>query len=566
RWGRHWLDQARYADSDGFSIDGDRTMWPYRDWVIGAINDDMPFNQFTIEQLAGDLLETPSIDQLVATGFHRNTLVNQEGGSDPEQFRNEAVVDRVNTTGAVWLGLTLGCAQCHSHKFDPISQREYYQLFAFFNSDTDVNSHTPDMVAAPSDQQAELADLKSKLADADARLKAHKQQHPDDKDAEKSLSDERREAESQVRRFESQFGKTLVMKSLDEPRVSHVHIRGDFLRHGEVVKPNVPTSLGALQPSARATRNRLDLAQWLVSDLQPLTPRVTVNRLWMHYFGRGLVETENDFGTQGTPPTHPELLDWLASELVRSEWSLKRIHRLIVMSATYRQSSHTRPDIDDIDAPNRLLARQNRLRVSSEIIRDLVLCSSGLLTDDIGGRSVYPPQPDGVYAFTQNKKNWRTSKGGDRYRRGMYTFFYRSAPHPFLTTFDTPNFQTTCTRRLRSNTPLQSLTMANDQMVLEAARTFALRLLAANTASDTERLDLAYASSMLRRCRAEERATLLNYLQQQRESFASDESAAIELLEMRDDDTATAAELVERAAWTSLCRVILNLDEFVTRN
>ena len=521
----------------------------------------MPFDQFTIEQIAGDLLEQPTVEQRVATGFHRNTLINQEGGTDPEQFRNEAVVDRVNTTGAVWLGLTLGCAQCHTHKFDPISHREYYQFFAFFNSDADVNSHAPQMIAAPSDRRPEVDAAERQLEQAGAALTKFKQQYPDDVDGRKPFESAHQEADQQLRRLENRYGKTMVMQSLAEPRETFVHVRGDFLRHGEQVEPNVPTSLGEMSRADSRQATRLDLGRWLVSDDQPLTPRVTVNRLWMHYFGTGIVETENDFGTQGSPPTHPELLDWLAAELRRNDWSLKGIHRMIVTSATYRQASHARPDQNAIDADNRLLSRQNRLRVTAEIIRDLALCSAGQMHDRIGGASVYPPQPEGVYAFTQNKKDWQTSDGADRFRRGMYTFFYRSAPHPFLTTFDTPNFQTTCTRRLRSNTPLQSLTMANDQIILEAAADFADRLLQPADLSDALRIELAYRICFARPCREAEQSRLGDYLAQQRQSFANDPATA-RLVRLDSDES----QRVERAAWTALCRVLLNLDEFVTRN
>ncbi len=371
RWGRHWLDQARYADSDGYAIDGARVMWPYRDWVLRALNADMPFDQFTIEQLAGDLLPAPTMDQLVATGFHRNTLINQEGGSDPEQFRNEAVVDRVNTTGAVWLGLTVGCAQCHAHKFDPISQPEYYQLFAFFNSGTDKNSHEPQVVAAPAAKQTELEQRRDNLARARDELDQHKKQAADGDDRLKQLEQHVKDSENRLRRFEDRYGKTMIMRELKEPRETFVLVRGDFLRPAEQVTPNVPAILGALPVSP--ANSRLDLAHWLVSPDNPLTARVTVNRIWLQYFGRGLVETENDFGTQGTPPSHPRLLDWLAAELIHQNWSLKAMHRLIVTSATYRQASTARPDLREVDADNRLLARQSRLRVTAEIVRDVAL-------------------------------------------------------------------------------------------------------------------------------------------------------------------------------------------------
>lgn len=558
RWGRHWLDQARYADSDGYSIDGKRVMWPYRDWVIEAINVDLPFDQFTIDQLAGDLLPAPTPDQRVATGFHRNTLINQEGGTDPEQFRNEAVIDRVNTTGAVWLGLTVGCAQCHSHKFDPISQREYYQLFAFFNSDEDTNTHAPEYVVAPPQAQGELQQLTERLAAARQTLEQQQRQAPPDAARLKQTEETIKQTTAEIAALEQRYGKTLVMRARDQRRETHVLTRGDFLRPGEAVEPGVPAALGTLPPHASGTR--VDLAHWIVDPNHPLTARVTVNRLWLQYFGRGLVETENDFGTQGTPPSHPELLDWLASELIRQDWSLKAIHRTILLSATYRQSSAMREQHRQLDPDNHWLARQARLRITAEIVRDLALCCGDTLCLRIGGPSVYPSQPDGVYAFTQENKAWVVSTGEDRWRRGMYTFFYRSAPHPFLTTFDAPNFQTSCTQRLRSNTPLQALTVANDEVLIVAAERLATRLLAGPQLAEPERLALAFRICLSRSPSAPELARLQAYLAEQRAEFAQQLDAAAKLTGQ------TGPESVELAAWLAVGRVLINSDEFITRN
>ncbi|HSJ03534.1 MAG TPA: DUF1549 and DUF1553 domain-containing protein, partial [Verrucomicrobium sp.] len=684
RWGRHWLDQASYADSNGYTIDGERGMWPYRDWVIKALNDDMPFDQFTIEQIAGDLLPKPTKNQLVATAFHRNTLINEEGGTDAEQFRVESVMDRVNTTGAVWLGLTVGCAQCHTHKFDPITHQDYYQMYAFFNQGVDVNNKGATLevgrgevfgkAVAPAETKpvkppvlAKKAEVKSKSApasaipapavgapvnwttaqyvDYDTAANAGIQLLPDNSllaDGGGSFNDTYRvvvksplkkvaavrlrvltheslpkggpgfagngnfvltefevsvdgaelklvravadheqpgypasasidgEAktgwainvgkgattgakmnaahetvyilekpitltEAQALEFRlhhdlnekylvgrfaldlaevapilpaeapalatnaaaakvqpaakkikpgatSDVAELMIMKDLDKPRPTYLFQRGDFLRPDEKLGPLQPGVIAAVQAAMppgtgkRGFKNRLDLARWLVDPGNPLTPRVTMNRLWLHYFGRGIVETEEDFGSQGSAPVHPELLDWLGREFMRRGWSMKAMHRLIVTSATYRQSSHARTDLAEKDPRNLLLARQERVRVEAEIIRDAGLCASGLLSPEIGGPSVRPPQPDGVYSFTQNKRTWTTSTGPDRYRRGMYTLFYRSAPHPLFTTFDAPDFQLVCTRRSRSNTPLQALTLANDEAFVEMARVMAARL------------------------------------------------------------------------------------------
>ncbi|MEX2673504.1 MAG: DUF1553 domain-containing protein [Phycisphaeraceae bacterium] len=788
RWGRHWLDEARYADSDGYSIDGPRQIWLYRDWVINAINADMPFDQFTVEQLAGDLLENPTPDQLVATGFHRNTLVNQEGGSDAEQFRVESVVDRANTTGAVWLGLTMACAECHTHKFDPITQREYFQLYAFFNGGADKNSHQPTMKAPTAAQQRELASIKAEREQLQAALTAYDAEvgnrqadweatlngatrwqdvavvaidseagasfetlddgtllasgnngdsdvytltlrgpveqitairletltheslprngpgragngnfvlngfevndsrgeavnlvgaeadhsqpdyhisaaidgsidtgwainvpggnmnvdrtavfrlaepiqigedtwqvvmrfgpqpagyqigrfrlqatdaatplgpetqqaaeiaaiDPDDRtEAQRQMmarafasSDSRRaELTQDIERLDAQRDQirnavpsTLVMRELDEPRPSHVHVRGDFLRKGEAVEPGTPEVLPPLEVEDDRRATRLDLAKWLVDRENPLTARVRVNRIWMHYFGKGLVETENDFGLQGTPPTHPELLNWLAIFFMDNDWSMKALHRKIVTSATYRQSSTARPELAEIDPLNKLLGRQERVRVEAEIVRDQALVASGMLTTQIGGPSVHPPQADGVYAFTQNRRQWPESKGDDRYRRTMYTFFYRSAPYPLLSTFDAPNFNTTCTARARSNTPLQSLTVANSQAIYELAQAMGGRVLREHDeqATDRERITSAFRWAVARPPTGEELARLHSFVRHQRDAFEADPEAAKEVAE-----AGPAAELnvapAELAAWTALSRVLINLDEFITR-
>ncbi len=559
RWGRYWLDQARYADTNGYTIDSQRSISPYRDWVIDALNRDLPFDQFTIQQLAGDLLEGATPQQVIATGFHRNTLVNQEGGADREQFRNEAVVDRVNTTGSVWLGLTIGCAQCHNHKYDPISQRDYYQLFAFFNSSQDANSTTPTIRVAPDEMQQKLTEFDRQIAAAKADLKQYDAQKPDPGRAELAAALEK--VEDEKKRFAAAIPSTMVMAELDNPRDTHVLIRGDFLRKGDPVQPDVPAALPPL-PDSENRRSRLDLARWLVDRDNPLTARVTVNRVWMRYFGRGLVETENDFGIQGTPPTHPQLLDWLAADFIDGDWSMKRLHRLIVTSAVYRQSSHARPDLQMIDPLNRLLARQSRQRVNAETVRDLGLAVSGLLSHKIGGPSVYPPQPDGVYAFTQRRASWPTSTGPDRYRRGMYTFFMRSAPYPMLTTFDTPRFNKTCTRRVRSNTPLQSLTMANDQAIVEVAQAFARRLLDRTCENDRQRIHYAFRLCFARSPDEAEVGRLNVYLADQRSAFTA---APEDARALAGDNLPDEVSPAEAAAWVAVARVLINLDEFITR-
>jgi hypothetical protein len=599
RWGRHWLDQARYADSDGYAPDGFRAVWPYRDWVIRAINDDMPFDRFTIDQLAGDLLPNPTKPQLVATGFHRNTLINTEGGSDPEQFRVEAVMDRVSTTGSVWLGLTVGCAQCHTHKFDPISHREYYQMFAFFNHGEDRNSKGATVPVAVGEMfgkgavagvdgaitAGELERLRDDWEAAEIKrqeaagpkanqklLEALKQLDAARSGPQRKIANdafEKAEPRAKKKKIgnsdpEAKIVEQMIMRDLPRPRETYLFLRGDFTRpdkDGGLLKPGVIAAVNAVIPGAQTEfKNRLDLAKWLVNPANPLTPRVTMNRVWMRYFGKGLVETEDDFGTQGVAPTHPELLDWLAGEFIRSGWSMKAMHRMIVTSKTYRQSSNARPDLAERDPQNYLLARQERLRVESEIVRDAALSASGLLNREIGGPSVRPPQPDGVYAFTQNAKSWKTSEGPARFRRGMYATFYRSAAYPLHTTFDAPNFQNTCTRRIRSNTPLQSLTLANDPAFLEMAQSLGARMHAEGKDLDS-RLARGFRLCLGRTPSAKELAVLRDYTQSQLADFAKDEAAAKALAGSALDKLPPA----EAAAMFCAARVLLNTDNFITR-
>ena len=577
RWGRQWLDMARYADSNGYSIDAPRQIWKYRDWVIDALNRDMPFDQFSIDQIAGDLRPSASLEQRIATGFHRNTPINQEGGIDPEQFRVESVIDRVNTTGTVFLGLTVGCTQCHDHKYDPIAQTEYYGLFAFFN-----NSDEPDLpVASPEEVAKRDAALKKveayldearrsdpKLSEAQSLwemnldMAGRQKQSQEVREAfnipfEKRGDDlqkivfaafvdqspDTRAQKKEVDRLKKAAPKiisTMVLSERKTPRETHLLIGGDFTRKGDRIGPGVPKVLPPLKASSPAP-DRMDLARWLVAPENPLTARVAVNRIWQEHFGRGLVETENDFGTQASPPTHPGLLDWLAVEFVGRGWSQKAIHRLIVTSATYRQSSRARTDLATIDPGNRRLARQSRLRVDAELVRDGALAASGLLNPAVGGPSVFPPQPEGVMNLGQMRREWKADGGPDRYRRGLYTFFWRATPHPLLMVFDAPDATRSCTRRARSNTPLQALTLLNDDAFIEFARTLADRVLLAPSADDPARIDLAFRLCLARHPTPKEAARLSTLLEQQRGESSS------------------------RDAWTAVARVLLNLDEFITR-
>ena len=609
RWGRHWLDLARYADSNGYNADAEREIWMYRDWVIHALNRDMPFDRFVIEQIAGDLLPDPSNEQLIATGFHRNTLLNLEGGVDFEQYRVEAVVDRVDVTGIAFLGMTLGCARCHDHKYDPISQREFYEFYAFFNSIDELSGDfsnsagrarayepllefgTAEQYARREAIQAQLKvmrdeqkryqrELLERQPEWEANLTAEDLaelpvgvqrilQKPPDERVEGRLvfvrnaflnqdsgMQEHRCAIAAVTKLLPTIPSTLIMRELPEQRATHIMEQGDFLRKGVRVEPGTPKVL----PPLRAERpDRLALARWIVDPSNPLTPRVTVNRIWQRYFGRGIVPTENDFGTQGEPPSHPRLLDWLASSFVDSGWSLKQVHRLIVTSSTYRQDSGFPQGMDSKDPTNRLLGRQNRLRVESEVVRDLALSASGLLVDEIGGPSVFPSQPPGVMI----RKPWPESKGRNRYRRGLYTHFWRTSPHPGLMVFDSPDALTIATKRNRSNTPLQALTLLNDTGFHEFAQGLGQRILREAPGTDTaSRIKRAFQICLARPPSEIELETMGKFAVTQQDEFETAPQQIDPVLTLNLESDSDRSEL---ATWTAVAGVVLNLDEFVTR-
>ncbi len=604
RWGRHWLDMARYADSDGFEKDTGRPFaWRYRHWVIDALNRDMPFDQFTIEQLAGDLLPNATTEQKIATGFHRNTLTNNEGGVDKEQFRVEAVVDRVNTTGKVFLGVTIGCAQCHDHKYDPFTQKEYYQFFAFFDSDNEVNIPAPlskEETEAYEKKKAEHDKKKTELQAAankyskeelpaalqkwEAELKVPElRKLPANIRAILLIEPENRneKQKKELTGYYSKVDKKLVelnkavtdhqkkaptltqaqTLALGSPRKTHVMIRGDFLRPGVEVQPGTPGSLPAMNMGDKKTR--LELAQWIVNPENPLTARVAVNWIWQRYFGRGLVPTLEDFGTQGERPSNPELLDWLALELMHQKWSLKGLHKTIVTSATYRQSSKIRPELVARDPNNILLARQSRLRLEAEIIRDLALASSGLLNKKIGGPSVCPPQPAGISELTYaNSAKWVESTGADRYRRGMYTWFQRTSPYPMLMTFDAPDSNVCCVRRERSNTPLQALTLLNDTTFVECAQALARRIVDEGNGSTEERLRHGFRVCLAREPSQREMEILSRLFNELHEECKAKPETVAKLLGKTKMEKLDASEA---AAWVALARALLNLDEFITR-
>jgi mono/diheme cytochrome c family protein len=812
RWGRHWLDAARYADSDGYEKDKARRVWAFRDWVINALNRDLPYDRFIIDQIAGDLLPNPTQDQRVATGFLRNSMINEEGGIDPEQFRMEAMFDRMDAIGKGVLGLTIQCAQCHSHKFDPLTHQEYYRLFAFLN-----NCHEADMAVYTPQEQLQRSALFRKIHELEAGLQeaqpdwaqkmalweetvkkgqpawqvvrpeldasggqkhyllddgsvlaagyaptkhttdftvktdlkdvravrlellndpnlplggpgrsikglfalsefkvdaapadnpGKKQQmkiakatadvNPPERELEKifdDLSKKRRvtgpienaidgkndtawtidvgpgrsnvprkavfvfekplsfpagtvltfklvqmhggwnsddnqnnnlgrfrfsvtdqadavadpvpvhvrtalgvprekRSKAQVQAVFSYWRMTvaewqetndkieglwkqhpegssqLVLQPREMPRETHLLERGDFLKPRDAVTPGVPAFLHALPKGATPTR--LTFARWLADRKSPTTARSAVNRAWQAYFGTGLVSSSEDLGSQAEVPSHPELLDWLAVEFMERGWSLKQLHRLIVTSATYRQSSRATPELLAKDPANRLLARGPRFRVEAEIVRDIALSASGLLNPEIGGPSVFPPAPEFLFQppVSYGPKVWLREIGKEQYRRAMYTFSYRSVPYPALQTFDAPNGDFSCVRRSRSNTPLQALTTLNEPIFLDCARALALLTLQEGGASDADRLTFAFRRCVARKPSAAESRVLLGLLTRQVQHFSK---AGAKPWDLAAADPKKPPKLPEgvtpaqAAAWTALARVLLNLDETITK-
>jgi hypothetical protein len=791
RWALWWLDLARYADTNGYEIDRPRSIWLYRDWVVAAFNSNMPFDQFSIEQLAGDMLPGATEAQRIATGFHRNTFINEEGGHNWEQFRWESIVDRVNTTSTVFLGLTMACAQCHDHKYDPISQREYYEFFAFLNNDDEplLEVPQPDVTEERKRILARMARLEGSLTarialnapcddgdkfeqwrkqaasetlswtvlepthwtsennvtltklddlsllaggdnpelDAyevtyrapagritglrlealpDASLPQHgpgrgylkedgtfllseisvtaRQTSPargenkarsiklvnptatihqevvahaidgdkltgwhirkgagrrhtavfefenplvlpgggeltvkllqnfahqqtlgrfrvwattdarplqasdmpvaverllkkppaewSDADADNvkayyvSIAPEFRKDYERIeelrRRLHAQ-PTTLVLEHRTTPRSTYHHIRGDFARPGPEVKADLPGFLPQLPKDA--PRHRLTLARWLVSEQNPLAARVIMNQIWQCYFGRGLVNTPEDFGTQGAAPSHPELLDWLATHFMEESWDLKQMHRLIVTSSTYRQSCTSNPGKQELDPQNILLSRGPRFRLPAEFIRDVSLAASGLLNPKAGGPSVFAPQPEGALAGAFGDPKWPTATGGERFRRALYTHRKRGAPYAAFAAFDAPPHSTCVMQRVRSNTPLQALAQLNDEMMVAASQALAKRILEEAPDNDEARLDHGFQLCLTRSPTAQERRVLLAYWRGQREQIELGNIPGATVAVVADENAQSSDDVADQAAWVFVSRVILNLDEAISK-
>ena len=559
-WGRMWLDLARYADSAGYADDPPRTIWKYRDWVINAFSANKPFDQFTIEQLAGDLLPKPTTDQLIATAFHRNTMTNNEGGTNDEEFRNVAVVDRVNTTFMVWMGTSMACAQCHTHKYDPILQKEYFHVFAFLNNtaDADRADESPTLPFWTSDQLERKAELDSLVIDLEDWLKDKKPgEFKPDRDRLATYKKEQAALKPST--------SVPIMTELTgaKRRKTHIQFRGNFLDLGDEVSEGTPSAFHSF-PNA-VPKNRLEFARWLMSNENPLTARVVANRFWEQLFGTGIVRTSEEFGAQGELPSHLELLDWLAVEL-RSDWNMKRFLKLLVMSSAYRQSAKVTPEMFEKDPENRLLARGPRVRLTAEMVRDQALFAAGLLSPKMLGPSVKPPQPNlGVSAAFGGSIDWQTSSGEDKYRRGVYTTWRRSNPYPSMSTFDAPNRDICTVRRTRTNTPLQALVTMNDPVYVEAAQALARRMIEKGGSTPAEKVAFAFRACLVRPPNEAEVQRLVKLHDDAKAKFAKEMANAIQFATNPLGPLPKGMDAADAAAWTVVCNVLLNLDEMLMK-
>ena len=608
-WARGWLDLARYADSAGYPSDPGRSIWAYRDWVIRAYNANLPFDRFTVEQLAGDLLPNPTQDQLIATAFHRNTMTQNEGGTSDEEYRTAAVIDRVNTTYAVWMGTTMACAQCHTHKYDPITITEYFRSYAFLNqtADSDKGDERPTMEILTPEQKAARADLQKRSAAAEAALATVRPEWLKGFDAwlatkaniaEKkvatifALPKEKRNA-AQTKQLQDYYVRNVApetkaereaaaqlkqqLTALKPPTVpvlqelpaaqrrkTFVQLRGNWQALGEEVSAAVPAAWHPFPE--KAPTDRLGFAQWLISPRNPLTARVQVNRLWETVFGVGIVRSSEEFGSQGDLPVHPELLDWLAGEFVRSGWDTKHMLRLMFTSRAYQQTSASDAALNERDPDNRLLARGPRFRPAGELLRDQALAVGGLLSAKMYGAPVRPMRPaSGLTAAFGGSNDWTTSAGEDARRRSVYTDTRRNSPYPSFTTFDAPNRETCTLRRGRSNTPLQAFVTLNDPVFVEASQGLARRVLKEGPKDTAGRLQLAYRLCVARGADAQEIKALETLLQRSLTTYRADPALAAKMATQPIGAADKGADLAELAAWTTVASVVMNLDEFLMR-
>jgi hypothetical protein len=585
RMAMYWLDVARYADSGGYHSDNERTVWLYRDYVVQAFNGNKPFDQFTKEQLAGDLLPGSTDEQKIASGYNRMLQTTEEGGAQAKEYTAKYAADRVRNMGVAWLGSTTGCSQCHDHKFDPITQKDFYSLAAFFADVREVATGRQEQTPMPTAEQA------ARLRQLDAEIAAiEKELHPplpravpaqavesrskgSDPKAKPAPTEQPNPAQSRLAGLKRQ--KDELVKSIPTtlitvavpPREVRLLRRGNWQDDsGPLMTPAVPDFFGKLEIKGRRP-TRLDLAQWVVSRENPLAARVLVNRLWKLLFGQGIVRTLDDFGTQGAMPTHPELLDWLAVELMDSGWNVKHVMKLIAMSRTYQQTSVPSRELAERDPINQWLARQGRFRLDAEMVRDNTLAISGLLALKLGGPTAKPYQPAGYWSFLNFPvRDWANDHGDNQYRRGLYTFWQRTFLHPSLLAFDASTREECTVERTRSNTPLQALVLLDDPTYVEASRVFAARIV--REGGDTEAARIAFAfRQVLQRPPAPREVGLLQKLYEQHlKQYQADEAAARALLAVGDAKPPEGIAPAELAAWTSVARVMVNLHETITRD
>ena len=511
-----WLDGARYGDSHGYDNDLENSQWPWRDWVIRSFNSNKPYDQFTIEQLAGDLLEEPTNAQVIATGFNRNHRINTEGGAIDEEWRTEYVIDRVETMGTVWMGLSLGCARCHEHKYDPLSQKEFYELFAFFN-------------------------------------------HLDEKGFINNL---RGSAEPRIPYKMNPKVQVMIMREMKKPRKTRVLEGGQYDAPGEEVTAGLPAFLPSLPEGEEMSR--LGLARWLVDGRHPLTARVLVNRLWEQFFGTGIVRSVENFGIQAEWPSHPGLLDWLAVDFAENGWNLKRLIRMLVLSSAYRQSHFVDEKRLKLDPANRLLSRGPRLRLQAEMVRDQALALSGLLVEQLGGPSVKPYQPAGLWEEVEKRGKFQRGNGPDLYRRSLYTNIRRTVAPPSMLIFDMPSREVCTVQRARTNTPLQALALMNEVTYVETAKKLAERIMM-KEGDPGEKISWAFRCATQRAPDEEELRILLSGYKRRLEHFRAAPEGAAKLLQRGEAKVSGELDPVELAAMTTVASVLLNLDEVINK-
>jgi Protein of unknown function (DUF1553)/Protein of unknown function (DUF1549)/Planctomycete cytochrome C len=574
----HWLDVVRYADTAGYHSDNNRDVYLYRDWVIKAFNTNMPYTQFAVAQIAGDLLPNATVEQKVASGHNRLLQTTEEGGAQAKEYTAKYASDRVRNFSTAWLGLTLGCTECHDHKYDPFTTKEFYKLAAFFADIQEVPvGRQPPTPISTKENVEKVKKLDDEIASLQKQLAALPKEQA--KEMQKKLGD--------VQKQRADFMKTVpatLISTSGTPRMVRVLKRGNWLdESGEIVQPAVPAALpplfhpspprgrgaggeGAGTDKEKKRATRLDLANWLVAPEHPLTARIFVNRLWMLYFGQGIVKTADDFGALGAWPTHPELLDWLALDFQASGSDIKRAIQQIVLSAAYRQSSKGSPDLRHGDPYNQLLARQGRFRLDAEFVRDNALAISGLLVPKVGGPSVKPYQPEGYWRYMNFPvRKWSADKGDNQYRRGLYTHWQRTFLQPSLLAFDASTREECTVERPRSNTPQQALVLLNDPTYVEASRVFAEKIIQSRKTTP-DRIQTAFRMALQRPASAEEVGILTKVYEQHRKHYEANAEDAKKLLGVGYAPAAKDVAPAELAAWTSVARAILNLHETITRN